>query len=104
MRISRATSTSCWCVGHLFTLVVYGQLILEQAELLRIDRIVVDQIFDIQVRDFSAYAIALHGKSSSTEAQQEWALAAVRNRARHRPFERVWQQVKGHDGAYTDGP
>jgi acyl-CoA dehydrogenase len=92
-------------VGHLFTLVVYGQLILEQADLIGLDRDLVDQIFDFQLRDFSAHAIALHGKPSSTPAQQEWALAAVR-----RPvvdadrFARVWAQVKAYDGAYEMRP
>ena len=57
-------------VGHLFTLVVYGQLILEQAALAGIDDDLVDQIFDFQVRDFSAHAVALHGRRGSTDAQQ----------------------------------
>lgn len=92
-------------VGHLFTLVVYGQLILEQAELTGLDRDVVDQIFDIQVRDFSGYAVALHGKPSSTPAQQEWALAAVRKPvADGARFDRVWEQVRSYDGAYEMRP
>jgi len=92
-------------VGHLFTLVVYGQLILEQAELRDIDRDVIDQIFDVQVRDFSAYAVALHGKSSSTQAQQDWALAAVRKPVTDTDrFDRVWQQVRNFDGAYEMRP
>jgi acyl-CoA dehydrogenase len=92
-------------VGHLFTLVVYGQLILEQANLLGLDADLVDQIFDFQIRDFSAHAIALHGKPSSSSAQQEWALSAVRkpvvDKAR---FDRVWEQVKAYDGAYEMRP
>ena len=44
----------------------------------RLDADLVDQIFEVQVRDFSQYAVALHGKSSSTTEQQDWALAAVR--------------------------
>ncbi|MGE0218041.1 acyl-CoA dehydrogenase family protein [Mycolicibacterium sp.] len=92
-------------VGHLFTLVVYGQLILEQAELTGLDPDLVDQIFDVVVRDFSAYAIALHGKPSSTQAQQEWALATVRkpvpDPAR---FDRVWERVRGYDGVYQMRP
>ena len=92
-------------VGHLFTLVVYGQLVLEQAALAGLDDDLVDQIFDFQVRDFSAHAVALHGKSSSTEAQQNWALSAVRkpvvDRAR---FDRVWERVKAYDGAYEMNP
>ena len=92
-------------VGHLFTLVVYGQLILEQAELTGLDRDVVDQIFDIQVRDFSGYAVALHGKPSSTPAQQEWALSAVRKPvADSDRFDRVWEQVRAYDGAYEMRP
>lgn len=92
-------------VGHLFSLVVYGQLILEQAELTGLERDLVDQIFDVQVRDFSAYAVALHGKPSSTEAQQQWALAAVRKPATDPArFGRVWDQVKSLDGTYEMRP
>ena len=92
-------------VGHLFTLVVYGQLILEQADLREIDLDVIDQIFDVQVRDFSAYAVALHGKTSSTQVQQDWALAAVRKPVTDTDrFDRMWEQVKSYDGAYTMRP
>lgn len=92
-------------IGHLFTLVVYGQLILEQAEIVGLDRALLDQIFDFQVRDFSAYAIALHGKASSTEAQQAWALGAVRKPVVDADrFAQVWEQVRAHDGAYEMKP
>lgn len=92
-------------VGHLFTLVVYGQLILEQAGLLGLDDDLVDQIFDFQIRDFSAHAIALHGKPSSSQAQQEWALSAVRKPVVDKGrFDRVWEQVKAFDGAYEMRP
>lgn len=88
-------------VGHLFSLIVYGQLILEQAEITDLDRVVLDQIFDFQVRDFSAYVVALHGKAASSEAQQEWAIGAIRKPVVDRDrFERVWEQVKAYDGAY----
>ncbi len=92
-------------VGHLFTLVVYGQLILEQAELTGLDRDLLDQIFDFQIRDFSSYAVALHGKPSSTVAQQEWALSAIRKPvADAARFDRVWAQVAAYDGAYEMRP
>jgi acyl-CoA dehydrogenase len=88
-------------IGELFTLVVYGQLILEQASLTGLDPDLMDRVFDVLVRDFSAYAVQLHGKASSTRAQQMWALANVRKPAagtgRH---ERVWQQVRDLAGAY----
>jgi acyl-CoA dehydrogenase len=92
-------------VGHLFTLVVYGQLILEQAELTVLDHDLLDQIFDFQIRDFSSYAVALHGKPSSTVAQQEWALSAIRKPvADVGRFDRVWEQVAAYDGAYEMRP
>jgi acyl-CoA dehydrogenase len=92
-------------VGHLFTLIVYGQLILEQAELIGLDADLVDQIFEVQIRDFSQYAVALHGKSSSTTAQQDWAMAAVRRPVTdsHR-FDRVWEKVRAYDGTYEMRP
>jgi acyl-CoA dehydrogenase len=65
----------------------------------------VDQIFDFQILDFSAHAIALHGKPSSTPAQQEWALSAVRKPVTDaQRFDRVWEHVKAYDGAYEMRP
>jgi acyl-CoA dehydrogenase len=88
-------------VGHLFTLVVYGQLMLEQSGLIGLDADLVDQIFSVQIRDFSQHAVGLHGKPSSTSAQQDWAISAVRKPAVDADrFDRVWQQVKAYDGAY----
>ncbi len=58
-------------LGELFTLVVYGQLILENARLLGIDHAVIDQIFDIMIRDFSKYAMQLYSKGSTTFIQAQ---------------------------------
>jgi acyl-CoA dehydrogenase len=92
-------------LGHLFTLVVYGQLVLEQAKITKTDANVLDQIFDVLVRDFAGYATALHGKASSTEAQQQWAVAQIRkphvDQAR---FDAVWQQVAQLSGQYEMRP
>ncbi len=57
-------------LGELFTLVVYGQLILENAKLQGIEDDLIDQIFDVMVRDFSKYALLLSQKSSTTLVQQ----------------------------------
>ncbi len=92
-------------LGQLFTLIIYGQLILEQVKLTGLDLDVVDSIFEIFVRDFSVLAVELHGKVSSTEAQQRWALANVRKPAIDTGrFERVWEQVKALSGAYLMNP
>jgi hypothetical protein len=92
-------------VGQLFALVVHGQLVLEQAALTGLDEDVLDELFAVLVRDFSAHAVELHGKDSATEEQQEWALGSIR-----RPVvdetrtERVWQRVEALSGAYEMAP
>jgi acyl-CoA dehydrogenase len=92
-------------VGELFTLIVYGQLILEQAQILGLETDVVDTIFGVLIRDFSAGAVSLHGKTGSTEAQQQWALGAVRKPVVDAElFDRVWAQVVGLSDAYSMNP
>lgn len=92
-------------LGELFTLIVYGQLILEQAALVELEHDVIDQIFDVFVRDFSAYAVELHGKASSTEEQQAWALEHVRKPASDdERAGRVFERVRALAGAYEMTP
>ena len=92
-------------IGHLFSLIVYGQLVLEQAALTGLDDDIIDQIFDFQIRDFSTYAVALHSKPSSTQTQQDWAVGAIRKPVSDAGrFDRVWQRVKAYDGAYEMRP
>jgi acyl-CoA dehydrogenase len=57
-------------VGELFTLVVYGQLILENAAILGVEDELVDQIFNFMIRDFSKYDLPLYSKTSSTARQK----------------------------------
>jgi acyl-CoA dehydrogenase len=64
--------------GEMFTLVVYGQLILENARIYGMDEAVIDQIFDFMVRDFSKFALQLYSKPSSTEAQMAQCLNMIR--------------------------
>lgn len=78
-------------VGELFTLVVYGQLLLENASIYGISDDLVDQIFDVLVRDFSSFALQLYAKPSSTEVQMDHCMKMI-----HKPkvdaerYERVW--------------
>jgi acyl-CoA dehydrogenase len=92
-------------LGELFTLVPYGQLILEQAASTGLDTDTIDAIFDVLVRDFSGYAVTLHGHSSSSDAQQAWALDHVRKPVGDTDrFGRVWDQVERHAGVYEMRP
>ena len=80
--------------GELFALVVYAQLILENARLYAIDAALVDQIFDVLVRDFSRHALELYGRRASTGPQMELALRMIRkpvdDSARD---DRVWREM-----------
>jgi acyl-CoA dehydrogenase len=68
-------------LGELFTLVVYGQLVLEKAKLLGVPAGVVDQIFDFMLRDFSRFAVELHGRAGTTAEQAEDCMKMVRKPA-----------------------
>ena len=88
-------------LAQLFTLVPYGQLILEQGA----EPELLDQVFDVLVRDFSAYAVELHNKASSTPEQQEWALGQVRKPAQDPGrAARVYAEVCALAGAYDMSP
>jgi alkylation response protein AidB-like acyl-CoA dehydrogenase len=88
-------------LGELFTLVVYGQLIIEQAALSGIGDDVLDAIFDVMVRDFSAHAVTLHGHPTATADQRAWALSNVREPV---PGAGIWSQVEALAGAYEMSP
>ena len=79
--------------GELFALVVYAQLILENAAAYQIDDALIDQIFDFIVRDFSSFALQLHSKTGSTEAQMDSCLKMIRKPiADETRYQQVWQK------------
>jgi acyl-CoA dehydrogenase len=79
-------------VGEIFTLIVYAQLVLENAEIYDIEDDLVDQIFDVAVRDFSRFAVDLHGKPATTSEQGKHCLAMIRKPAADDArFQRIWQ-------------
>jgi acyl-CoA dehydrogenase len=89
-------------LAQLFTLVPYGQLILEQAQLDETPADVVDLIFETLVRDFTTTAIELHGKASSTDAQQAWATGSIRKPVIDEPRgDRIYDEVRALAGAYV---
>ena len=79
-------------VGEIFTLIAYGQLILENCRIYEVDPDVVDQIFDFMVRDFSEFAVRIHGKPSSTSLQMEYCMNMLRKPAVDEDrYQRVWK-------------
>jgi len=79
-------------LGEIFTLVVYGQLILENARLYSISPDVVDQIFDFMVRDLTKFAVQLYSKPSSTPQQMDYCTRMIKKPVVDLGrYERVWQ-------------
>jgi acyl-CoA dehydrogenase len=88
--------------GEIFALVVYAQLLLENARLYDIDDDLLDQIFDFMVRDVAKFALQLYSKPITSEAQMQYCLKMLR-RPFHDParYARVWDRhIAPLDGAY----
>jgi acyl-CoA dehydrogenase len=88
-------------LGDCFTLVVYGHLVLENAEYFGADNALLDQMFDVFIRDMNHYALTVYGKTSNSALQREKALALitapVSDEAR---FEEIWGRVNSLVGVY----
>jgi acyl-CoA dehydrogenase len=67
-----------------------------------VDDDVIDQIFDFMVRDFSRFALQLHGKPSSTPQQMDYCMRMIRKPAVDEVrYQRVWRDhVYALKGAY----
>jgi acyl-CoA dehydrogenase len=93
-------------LGELFALVVYGQLVLENAKIYDIEEDLLGQIFDFLVRDFSAHALQLYSKPSCTPTQMDYCLRMVRKPiADDALYQRVWNDyVYALNGAYEMNP
>lgn len=91
-------------MGELFTLVAYGQLIIEYRNMNpdEVSDDLLDQIFDFMVRDFSKYALQLYSKPSSTAKQMDLCTRMIMKPVTDVAlFDRVWTgQVFAQKGAY----
>jgi acyl-CoA dehydrogenase len=88
-------------LAQIFTLVPYGQLILEEAGAQRTPEDVVDLVFEWLVRDFSRLALELHGKATSTPEQQQWVLDSIRKPVIDTErADRIYAEVRALAGAY----
>jgi acyl-CoA dehydrogenase len=93
-------------LGELFTLVAYGQLIIENAKTYKVEDEFIDQIFDFMVRDFSRFALQLYSKTTSTDAQMEICLKIIKKPVRDtKRFDRIWSRyVEPLNNAYEMNP
>jgi len=93
-------------VGEMFTLVAYGQLILENARICDVPADIVDQIFDCFVRDFSKFALQLYSKPRCNPEQSGYCMKMIRKPVvDDERYERVWRDhVYALKGAYEMNP
>jgi len=80
-------------MGELMTVVAYGQLIIENAPIYKIEDDLLDMIFDVLVRDFSKYAVQLYQKKSNSQAQLDYCIKMIKNPvADTEKFKRIWEK------------
>ncbi|MFH1984306.1 MAG: acyl-CoA dehydrogenase family protein [Pseudomonadota bacterium] len=93
-------------LGEMFTLVAYGQLIIEKYRMENVSDDVLEQIFDVMVRDFTRYATALYLTPGLSDAQRESCRGIVRAPAADPArFERIWKDhVYSRVDAYEMAP
>ena len=80
-------------LGELFTLVAYGQLLIESTGIEAVADDLMDQIFDFMVRDFSKFALQLYSKTSSTPKQMEICMKIIKKPVVNpERFNRIWEK------------
>jgi acyl-CoA dehydrogenase len=81
-------------LGEMFSIVVYGQLILEQVAFDKIDVDIVNQIFDFMVRDFSHFALQIYGMHNTTDAQRAYCkdIMLIKAQGDEAQYNRVWDK------------
>jgi len=91
-------------LGEMFSIVVYGQLILEQAQFEDVEPDILNQVFDFMVRDFANFALQIYGNHSTRDEQRPFCkeimlIKAVSDDAQ---YQRVWKKyVFVLDGEYA---
>ncbi|HDQ03989.1 MAG TPA: acyl-CoA dehydrogenase [Deltaproteobacteria bacterium] len=81
-------------LGEMFSIVVYGQLILEQAKFDNLDPDILNQIFDFMVRDFSRFALQIYGMHNTKDEQRAYCkeIMLIKAQGDDAQYNRVWDK------------
>ncbi len=81
-------------LGEMFSIVVYGQLILEQAKFDNVDPDILNQIFDFMVRDFARFALAIYGMHNTKDEQRAYCqdIMLIKAEGDEAQYQRVWKK------------
>jgi acyl-CoA dehydrogenase len=91
-------------LGEMFSIVVYGQLILEQAKFDGVDPDIINQIFDFMVRDFARFALQIYAMHSTKDEQRVYCkdIMLIKSQADDAQYNRVWEKyVFALNGEYA---
>ncbi len=90
-------------LGHMFTEIVYAQLILEQALISNVDDELINQIFATIIKDFNKYAVAQFNYQENTSTQNEYLqklMAIVPELDKKKENEFFEEFVQAQDGEF----
>ncbi|GAB4169448.1 MAG: acyl-CoA dehydrogenase [Geothermobacteraceae bacterium] len=97
----QADSGYMLAAGELFTLIPYGQLILEAAGQRDVAPELIDTIFALLVRDFAGYALQMITDHANSDAQEDLYRQMLKKPVHDKEtFETVWQQVLALKDSY----
>lgn len=91
-------------LGEMFSIVVYGQLILEQAKLGDVETGIINQIFDFMVRDFAGFALQIYGNHNTRDEQRPFCkeIMLIKALPNDTQYQRIWEKyVIALDGEYA---
>jgi acyl-CoA dehydrogenase len=94
-------------LGEMFSIVVYGQLILEQAKFDNLDPDILNQIFDFMVRDFARFALQIYGNHTTKDEQRAFCkeIMLIKPVADPEQYNKVWEKyVSALNGEYEMNP
>jgi acyl-CoA dehydrogenase len=94
-------------LGEMFSIVVYGQLILEQAKFDNIDPDISNQVFDFMVRDFALFALQIYCNHNTKDEQRSFCkeIMLIKPVADPEQHNRVWEKyVFALNGEYEMNP
>lgn len=90
-------------LGEMFSIVVYGQLILEQVKIDNLDKDIINQIFDFMVRDFASFALQIYGMHNTKDEQRAFCkeIMLIKAVADDAQYQRIWEKyVLALNGEY----
>ncbi|RPJ56003.1 MAG: acyl-CoA dehydrogenase [Dehalococcoidia bacterium] len=80
-------------IGEIFTLIPYGQLVLENMKLYNIDPAIIDEIFKFIVSDCSQFALTVFTNHENSPEQEKYLLSLMKKPVRDEAkFKEVWEK------------